>query len=41
VIVKLWLAPLLTITAPEGVIEPPAPAEAVMVKVLSLAVHLA
>src|SRR5438552_2452218 len=31
--VKLWFAPQLTLTAPEGLIEPLAPAEALMVKV--------
>jgi hypothetical protein len=32
-ITKTWLAPLLTVIAPDGVIVPLAPADAVMVKV--------
>src|SRR6185295_13001811 len=31
---KVWLAPQFTLTAPLGLIEPPAPAEALIVKVL-------
>ena len=38
---KLWLAPELTLTPPTGVIEPPEPAEAVMVKVEMLTVKVA
>ena len=33
--VNAWLAPQFTTTSPTGSIVPPAPAEAVMVKVLS------
>ena len=32
---KVWFAPQPTATAPLGVIEPPVPAEAVIVKLLS------
>ena len=34
VIVKAWLLPKLTLTSPFGLIEPPGPAEAVIMKVL-------
>ena len=38
--VKLWLAPELTVTLPEGEILPLAPADAVIVNVLGLTVNV-